>query len=208
MRYEIEPVTASPGFDYEGNSGILAWSRDNFHSRFSIPIIRDLTDELTNSETFIVRLTDPQGDVFLGDNVTATVTITDSDDPILRFEGPERVSEPNNLGGIGIPDPTPTRAFGENYRLSVINSHGDLVTVGDGFDIRWAPNLASPPPGKSHATLGTDYNLTCANCPRTILPGVIYDNVDLAHSGTVIYDTTHEKRGDCAYSHTAIQYRT
>ena len=209
VRYEIEPVTASEGFDYEGNSGIVSWSRNQTLAYFSIPITRDLTDELTNSETFIVRLTDPQGDVFLGDNVTLTVTITDSDDPIVRFEGPERGYEPNRSGLIS---PRPTRAFGEDYRFSVVNSRGDLVTVAERFNFghRWTePHPNTYPSGVAIAInddLGlatnatymdyvdeadADYNLSSFRGDTHVYPGIIYDNVSLS-SGKVYHDDTEE----------------
>ncbi|MCY4043365.1 MAG: hypothetical protein OXF45_06140 [Candidatus Dadabacteria bacterium] len=209
VRYEIEPVTASEGFDYEGNSGIVSWSRNQTLAYFSIPITRDLTDELTNSETFIVRLTDPQGDVFLGDNVTLTVTITDSDDPIVRFEGPERGYEPNRSGLIS---PRPTRAFGEDYRFSVVNSRGDLVTVAERFNFghRWTEPLPNTYPSgvaiainddlglATNATYmdyvdeaDADYNLSSFRGDTHVYPGIIYDNVSLS-SGKVYHDDTEE----------------
>ena len=195
VRYEIEPVSATAVSDYEGTTGLITWPRLSRSQFFPIPIVKDLIDEIPNEETFIVRLTDPQGDVFLGDETTLTVTITDSDDPILRFEGPERVREPDNSRGGN-------ESFGENYRLSVINSHGDLVTVGQAFDLTIRDNVVTTaPPGRDLALIdeplntvsGADYGFERNGRDHMYIDtGVIYDNRPLNRDGFVYHDTVQE----------------
>ena len=203
--YEILPGTAASVSDYEGTGGTLNFTRRDREQFISIPIVRDLTDEKINNETFTVRLTNSSDGFFFGDEATLTVTITDSDDPILRFEGPETVREPDNLDGGDEP-------FGEDYRFSIVNSRGDLVTVAERFSIgyRWTENITAPS-GKALAhnddttldltenpefapyvsSTTRDYNLSCFRCSRDINPGVIYDNVSLSN-GRVYHDTLVE----------------
>ncbi|MEI6675973.1 MAG: S8 family serine peptidase [Verrucomicrobiota bacterium] len=74
---EADPTngdTATSGLDFTAVSGTLTFAPDEYTKEFTIPIINDSINEL--SETFRVVLSEPTGNTTLGTYATGTVTIS------------------------------------------------------------------------------------------------------------------------------------
>ena len=80
VSYATANGTATAGSDYTATSGKLDWADgDTANKNITVPITNDALDE--PDETFTVRLSAPTGGAKLGLPNSATVTITDNDDP-------------------------------------------------------------------------------------------------------------------------------
>jgi hypothetical protein len=76
--------TATAGSDYLFRAGVLSFGANVVSRTFTVPIVADTLDD--DDESFTVNLGTPTGGATLGDNPSATVTITDNDDGgVLEF---------------------------------------------------------------------------------------------------------------------------
>lgn len=75
VRFATVPGTAADGADYTSTSGTLTLGHSELRKYIDVPLTPDTLDE--DDETFVVRLSDPQGGT-IGD-AEATVTIRDDD---------------------------------------------------------------------------------------------------------------------------------
>ncbi len=109
VNYTTTDGTASDSTDYTAYSGTLTWaSGDSAPKTIVIPILGDTTSEF--NENFTLTLSNPTAGVLLR-SATATVTITNDDEPLqlpyrqdgLRWPIPGKLQGENyDLGGSGV----------------------------------------------------------------------------------------------------------
>jgi hypothetical protein len=82
--------TATPNLDYAPASGTLTWAHGEMGSKtFSVWILDDILME--SGETVGLTLSNPTGGATLGSPMTASLTITDDDPPMIVFGQPQRL---------------------------------------------------------------------------------------------------------------------
>ncbi|MFO0810356.1 MAG: Calx-beta domain-containing protein [Gemmataceae bacterium] len=118
VQYATANGTASAGSDYTTTTGTLTWAAGDAATKtFVVPIIDDTIVE--SNEAFTIALSSPVGGATLGTASTATVTITDDDQPpvpgTLQF-GAAVYSVAENGGLLTI---TVTRTGGAGGAVSV-----------------------------------------------------------------------------------------
>jgi hypothetical protein len=89
--YATSPGSATAGLDYQTSTGTLTFGEGETIKDLTIPILNDGLRE--ESEYFQVRLVDPTGDLSLGLNASAQITITDNDPGIGFTQSDQWTSE-------------------------------------------------------------------------------------------------------------------
>ena len=138
VQYSTADGSAQAGSDYQAASGMLDWADgDQANKSFSVIVIDDSLDEA--SETLSVMLSNPTGGASLGSPSTATLTISDNDDPtgqagtlaftateLQRSEAAESVSisvqrTGGSTGAVGVSYTTQdgSARAGEDYSTTV-----------------------------------------------------------------------------------------
>ncbi|MEO8670971.1 MAG: Calx-beta domain-containing protein [Tahibacter sp.] len=162
VHYATSNGSALAGSDYTATSGDLPFAAGQSSATFSVPILNDTLDEI--DEAFTITLSAPTGGAVLGTPSTASVTITDNDNPptIGIDTGGCQVTEGN----------TGTVNCSMVFRLSAVS--GKAVTF----------NTAT---GGGTATPGSDY-VAQTSTPHTIAAG----QTTLTVAVTVKGDTVEE----------------
>lgn len=122
--------TATAPEDYTARSQTLTFPAGMTSQPITIPIINDGLDE--DPETFTVTLSNPGGGATLGTLNTATVTITDNDNPPTLNLNPCSVNEGNSGGPVNcrfIARLTAVSGKDITFRTSTANGTGNAATA-------------------------------------------------------------------------------
>ncbi|HEX8335291.1 MAG TPA: Calx-beta domain-containing protein, partial [Pyrinomonadaceae bacterium] len=129
VNYATSNGTATEGSDYTPASGTLIFAADEVVKTFNINITNDTLDE--TDETVNLALSSPGGGAVLGSPNTATLTITDDDDPPTVSIGGVTVTEGSAGATNAVFSVTLSGASGK--AVSVNYATAD-VTASAGFD--------------------------------------------------------------------------
>ena len=91
VNYATSGGTATSVADFTPASGTLTFGNGETSKTIPVTILDDSVDE--PNETFSITLSSPGGGATLGSPTTATVTITDNDDPVPNPSGPFYLAE-------------------------------------------------------------------------------------------------------------------
>lgn len=131
VNYATSNGTATAGSDYTAMSGSFLFAAGEFSKTFTIPIINDSIIETTD-ETINLTLSSPSptGEVILGAQNIAVLTIRDNEVPRVKFSASKYLVNENESAGTAVV--TVTRSGSNNSPVSVTYTVGNVSGVSNG----------------------------------------------------------------------------
>lgn len=127
VHYEATNGTALGGFDFVSTSGVVGFAPGETNASFLVTLLDDSQDEL--SETVSLVLSSPTNAVF-GLQSTATLTITDDDQPLVFFASPSySFFETNGIVRMSV---RLSKPFSQNVEVDY-EAVGGSATPGDDY---------------------------------------------------------------------------